>query len=68
MSELEGLKKRIEKWVDSGGNHAHNMISLNLRRVAAEFGRDAANQIIDDLGIEDLYGIRPETSRDGREL
>ena len=44
----------IQGQIEDPGPYSHNVIGSTLRIVANDFGKDAANQIIRDLGLNEL--------------
>lgn len=61
-ARLAEIKERIDKeipFIDLKP-YSHNIISLNLRLIAQEFGYATANEVIDELDLRD-HGREPET-------
>ena len=58
LDELIKLREeiaRVAPLVDTpAGRYAHNIVTLCLTQIAADFGRDAANEAIEDYGLEPL--------------
>lgn len=53
---LEELRERIEEeaqYVDVKP-YSHNIISLTLRMIDTQYGKEEANKAIEDFGLEDL--------------
>ena len=60
-NESEAVRKAregIEKALDSMGNYTHNIISLYLSSLAAEEGNEAANKLVDEYDLTELFGIQ----------
>lgn len=57
---LEELRDKIENEVDYVDDkpYSHNIISLVLRQIDSNYGREAVNQTIDDFNLEDLGWLR----------
>lgn len=56
---LEEYKEDIEKELETIDTkpYSHNLISLRLRAIDEKFGREKANEIIDELDLE-IYGYQ----------
>ena len=55
---MQNAKEKIEKWLEFGGHHTHNMISLSLRNVSEKIGYKYANQLIDEFDLKKEFGIK----------
>lgn len=53
-------RRLIEEHIAYQGPHSHNMVGLILAELAETYGPHVADQLIDDLGLYDLFGIAPE--------
>lgn len=60
INEVQQTRTRIEKAMNQGGNFTHNIIGLSLSSLASKCGKKYANELIDELGLDDLYGIEKE--------
>lgn len=47
-------EKKIKSEIAHNGHYSHNIISLVLRAIAKECGKDAANSLIDECRLEKL--------------
>ena len=54
---IEDAKRQIVKAIRQNGTFSHNICSLVLRSVADVHGRKAANDLIDEFDLTDLYDI-----------
>ena len=50
----------IEKAMKQEGPYTHNIISLALRMIAEELGKDVANGLVREYQLDDMYGIPEE--------
>lgn len=55
---LKQIKSDIEAAIEQRGPFSHNLVSINLRIAAREYGTVAANQIIAEMELDDLFGIK----------
>lgn len=55
--ELSEARRKIERAIEQSGPYSHNIVGFVLREVAKAHGTAKANALIDEYGIEDLYGI-----------
>ena len=61
--DLDGLRARIEEYIESSDQRfAHNAVGLILRNIAVRFGTRAANKVVRDLNLSDLYNIQEQRS------
>ena len=58
---MDNARTRISREVDyvDVKPFSHNIISLNLQHVGEKVGKDAANSLIDEFGLEEM-GWRKE--------
>ena len=59
---IKEAKKKIMAIED--GPYSHNICGLILRQVSKEHGVGAANKLIDELDLHDLYGISKVQEKD----
>lgn len=52
----ESVKTRIRKVIKDSSPHTHNLVGGILRNTAAECGGELADQIIDELELQDICG------------
>ncbi|QOR55571.1 MAG: hypothetical protein UMS36scaffold28_61 [Phage 59_13] len=52
------IKADITEAIEQRGPFSHNLVSINLRIAAREYGNVAANRIIAELELHDLFGIK----------
>ena len=59
--EYEETKKKIERLIkdNPNGPYTHKIISLNLTNLALSAGFYYANNLVEELGLEELYAIWP---------
>jgi len=59
MSEMTMEKARISitKAIVTDGPYSNNIVGSVLRSVAAEFGNETANDLIDEFDITELFDI-----------
>lgn len=48
----------IQKHIEDSGPYSHNIVTFTLRIVARDHGREAANEMVDNLDLENEFGIR----------
>jgi hypothetical protein len=58
-TSLEEHEKEIVRYMEQDGEYTHNLISLRLRRIDKDLGRDVAHAVIRKYRLDELYGIRP---------
>ena len=55
---MSDARKRIRKALDQAGPYSHNIAGLVLSAVAERFGKQAANELIEEYALDDIYGIQ----------
>jgi hypothetical protein len=58
--KLKQARRIIRQAIKTNGPYSHNIISLSLASVMRKFGVHAANKLVDEFDLEELYGIRKE--------
>jgi hypothetical protein len=48
----------IERLMDKGGSHTHNLLAMVLDRVDKNVSPEAASELIEEFGLTLLYGIK----------
>ena len=56
---LEKARAMIGDAIASTGPFTHNMIGIILQKVATDHGNQAANDLIEEYDLTELYGIYP---------
>lgn len=54
---VERATEQIQEQIDDPRQFSHNIISCVLRQLAQEVSQEASNQIVDDLELEEIFGI-----------
>lgn len=60
--KMEEARQRIESAITQYGQHAAAAIDLVINEVRSDLGKEAANELIDELDLELLYNIPPQES------
>lgn len=55
---MDEARATIKRAVDQAGPYSHNLCSIVLSMVHQWHGLAAANALVEEYGLEDLYGIR----------
>jgi len=56
--KVKWARRKIETAIEQNGPYSHNICSMALMSVAAAAGKDAANKLIEEYGLDALYQIR----------
>lgn len=56
--KIKWARQTIERAIDQNGPYSHNVCSMALMAVAKADGKKAANKLIEDYGLDALYGIQ----------
>lgn len=59
IKDLSDAKKEIKETIDQEGPYTRNILRCILRIVDKEFGKDVANDLIDEFDLES-YGMNKE--------
>ena len=54
---LEEAREKIEEHVEGPGLYSHNMVSIILRKVDTDYGRDEVNTLVREFALYDNFGI-----------
>lgn len=54
---VEKARERIENAMEQNGQYTHNIISFTLRDLATKFGYKYADELVNELNLDDLYEI-----------
>ncbi len=57
-TKISWAKQKIEKAIDQAGPYSHNICSMALLAVAQADGKEVANRLIEEYGLNALYGIQ----------
>lgn len=57
MGTIAEARKKIEKAIDQNGQYSHNICGLVLSSVSRDHGLEAANNLIDEFALDEIYGI-----------
>lgn len=60
-TDIEKTKKQIMTVLKNGGGYMNNIVGVKLRMIAEQHGKETANQIVEDMGLEELIGIPKAT-------
>ncbi|HHC72292.1 MAG TPA: hypothetical protein ENK54_05280 [Thiotrichales bacterium] len=60
---LTRARELLQVQIELGGGYNRNSARLILAEVAREHGPKAADQLVRELSLERIFGIRPGTSR-----
>jgi hypothetical protein len=58
---LDRARELLAVQADLGGGYNRNSAKLILAEVAREHGQAAADRLIDELGLEPIFGFKPDT-------
>lgn len=62
---LDKARELLKVQADFGGFYNANAAKLILSEVATNHGQQAVDQLIDELGLESVFGFEPGTRFDG---
>jgi len=55
---IERARDRIEQAIKQNGPYSHKVVGLALSALARECGFEAANNLVEEYDLDDLYGIQ----------
>lgn len=58
MIDIDEAYADITEQIENPGQYSHQVVGYTLRIVARDHGMDAANKMVDDLDLDDLFGIK----------
>ena len=56
---LDEAYEKINEYIEDPGPYSHNIVGLILSEVGREHGLASANKIVEDLMLEEAFGICP---------
>ena len=56
--KVKWARQKIETAIEQSGPYSHNICSMALMAVAEAEGKEAANKLIEEYGLDVLYQIR----------
>lgn len=56
--KVRWARRKIETAIEQNGPYSHNICSMALLAVAETEGKEAANKLIEEYGLNALYQIR----------
>ncbi|MES9853140.1 MAG: hypothetical protein ABW170_15085 [Candidatus Thiodiazotropha sp. L084R] len=58
---LDKAREIIKQQISFGSGYNRNAVRLLLSEIQREFGQQASDQLINELSLEEAFGIKPGT-------